>query len=384
MVALSGLALSVAVLLFVQAVVAGFEREMRTRILGVVPHVSVYGRGPIADPQQLAAVARDLDGVSGAAEVITGPALVSKNMRVRGVSINGIDPGTYSQVSTLDGYVDDFELGEWQSGAFEILVGKQVAERLGLTVGDRVTVTLPEATVTPAGVFPRKKRFTVRGLVDTDSQLDARYVYVHIDDAARLFRLRDRAHAVQLKLDDPLDARVVSAELLSRLDGDHFVSTWFRQHGGLYGAIRVQKGMMLLLLSLLVAVAAFNLVSTLIMVVNERRGDVAILRTLGGGRGLIVSTFVVLGVAISAIGVALGVGAGFLLGYLAEAGFPWLEDALGIELMGEYLVHSLPVEYAAMDVVNVCIIAGALTLIATLYPALRAAALNPAEVLQHE
>ena len=383
-VALASLALSVSVLLFVQGVVAGFERELTNRILGVIPHVSVSARESISGPSELLQRIRGIPHVEGSAAVIEGPALLSVGQKVRGITVTGIEPDQYRQVSRMHQYVRDSGVIALIPGQYGIVVGNQLAKELGLTIGSPATVVLPDVTVTPLGAFLRQKSFRVQGIFDTGSQLDQRYVFIHRIDAAKLYRLGQGVHAIKVRLDDPLRARGVGLEILALLSDELAVSTWFQTYGPLYSAIRVQKGMMLLLLSLLVAVASINLVSTLVMIVSERRGDIAILRTMGGNRSLIIATFVILGLAISAVGVATGIGLGYVLGILAEAGFPMLESLLGFKLMGEYVVDTLPFEFALTDVRNVAGIAGLLTLLATLYPAWRASSSSPAEALQHE
>ena len=384
LVALIGLALSVSVLLFVQGVVAGFERELTNRILGVIPHVTVRARESIVTPAELGARIGEMAHVEGYASVIEGHALLSVGQKVRGVTINGIEPEQYREVSRIHHYIrgtDDVALAP---GEYGIVVGSRLADELGLVIGSRATVVLPDVTVTPLGVLPRQKSFFVRGILDTGSELDQRQVFIHRIDAATLYRLNEGVHSVKVRLDDPLRARNVRFEILADVSDKFTVSTWFQTYGALYSAIRAQKAMMLLLLSLLVAVASINLVSSLVMIVSERRGDIAILRTMGSKRSLLITTFVFLGMAISGVGVTAGIGLGYFLGLFAEAGFPVLEAFLGVELMGEYVVDTLPFALAPADVGNIVGISGLLTLSATLYPAWRASSSNPTEALQHE
>ena len=383
-VALAGLALSVSVLLFVQGVVAGFERELTNRILRVIPHVSVRARESIATSPELLQLIGGIPHVEGSAAVIEGQALLSLGQKVRGITITGIDPDQYRRGSRINQYVRGGDLSALNPGQYGIIVGDNLAKDLGLKIGSSATVVVPDVTVTPLGAFPRQKSFRVQGILDTGSQLDQRYVFLPRLDAAKLYRLGRGVHSIEVWLDDPLLAREVGLEILATLSDEFVVSTWFQTYGPLYSAIRAQKGMMLLLLSLLVAVASINLVSTLVMIVSERRGDIAILRTMGSNRSLIIATFVILGLAISAVGVAAGIGLGYFLGVLAEAGFPTLESFLGVKLMGEYVVDTLPFALASTDVWHVAGIAGLLTLLATLYPAWRASSSSPAEALQYE
>ncbi|MDE0190317.1 MAG: ABC transporter permease [Gammaproteobacteria bacterium] len=381
--ALGGLAVSVAILVFVQAVVAGFEREMTERILGVVPHVRLASLEPIDDGRGLLERIRGIEGVSGAAEVVQGRGLLVKANRKVGVNLIGFDPAAYSEVSRIGEFVVGREFRMPKAGGFEILLGEQAAGRLGVAVGEELTLVLPATTVTPLGVFARQKRLRVAGLVDTGSQLDRMSAYLNREDAARLLRAGVLDKEFHVKAANALDAETVRARITGELPGFRAIS-WMATYGNLYAAIRYTKNMLFLLLSLLVAVAAFNLVSSLVMIVNERRGDVAILRTMGSRSDLVIGAFLVVGTAIAVVGIGLGVGAGIGLGVVAEVGFPWLENLLGTRLMGEYLISALPVEYAVADVARVAGTAFVLGLAATLVPAWRAARLNPADLLQHE
>ena len=383
--ALGGLALSVAVLVFVQAVVAGFEREMNERILGIVPHVRVVSFGSVDDDLRVVDTVRGIDGVIGVAAVVQGRGILANAGRVAGVNLIGVDPATYSRVSRIGEYMIDSSARMPEAAGFEILLGQRVAQRLGVAVGGDLTVVVPTTTVTPLGVFPRQKRLRVVGVVDTGSQLDRVSAYLHRDDAAKLFRAGALEHELHVKVAHALEAEAVRSRITDALAGEGFRAiSWMASFGNLYAAIHYTKNMLFLLLSLLVAVAAFNLVSSLVMIVNERRGDIAILRTMGSRSGLVIGAFVVVGTVIAVVGIGLGVGAGIGLGAIAEAGFPWLEDVLGTRLMGEYLITALPVEFAMGDVVRVAATALVLGLAATLFPAWRAARLNPADLLQHE
>ena len=381
--ALGGLALSVAILLFVQAIVAGFERELRHRVLGVVPHLTVTGYAPLTAPTEALTTLRRVDGVAAASAVVEGLGLLASARAVAGVNLTGVLPSEYAAVSRVFEFTDLAE--PLAPGTFRVAVGARAAARLDVGVGDTVSAVLPQASVTPLGVFARQKKLLVAGLVDTGSQLDRHSAYLHRDDAARLFRLGDAVHGFHARVADPLDAGGARRGALAALGAARVrASTWQAILGDLAGAIRVTRNMLFLLLSLLVGVAAFNLVSSLVMIVKERRSDVAMLRTIGANGRLIVGGFVVLGLAISVVGVALGLVGGVALGLIAEAGFPWLERLLGTPLMSEYLVNALPVRFTAGDIGRVVATALALCLAATALPAWRAARLQPAEVLRHE
>jgi lipoprotein-releasing system permease protein len=384
-VAVAGLVLSVAVLLLVTSIMNGFERELRERVLGVLPHIVVHGRTPLQDWSRLAERVDAVPGVAGVAPFVQGSGMLVANGQTAGASVTGIDPALHHRVSDLGRFTSPNGLEALRAGGFDVLIGSGLASRLDVGVGDRVTLVLPEASVTIAGIMPRQRQVTVAGTIQTGSEVDARAVYLHIDDAARLFRLGNRVHGIEVRLDDLFNASAVANELLALpAPESFFVSTWMRSHGNLYQAIGFQRATMFLLLSLLVAVAAFNLVSSLIMVVNQRRGDIAILRTLGAGNRTIVVAFVVLGGIVGLAGIGVGVALGIAASLMVQDGYIWLEQRFELHLMTQYFVNYLPSEIRVSDVALVTAVAFGLCILSTLYPAVRAAALRPAEVLRHE
>jgi lipoprotein-releasing system permease protein len=383
LVAVGGLALSVAVLVVVVSVINGFERELEQRVFGVLPHVTVFGRSPLTADGADLEVLRAVPGVVGAAPFVQGAGLAAVTDRVAGVLILGIDPDLHGAVSTFARHVDG-PLG-LEAGAYGVVLGAGVAARLRVGVGDAITLVLPAATVTPAGIFPRQKQFRVTGLLRSQSEVDARAAYVHMADAAKLFRLGGRVHGYQLRAGDLFEADAIGASVVARLGRDRVVAqAWTRSHGNLYRAIGVQKSTMFILLSFLVAVAAFNLVSTLVMVVNQRSGDVAILRTLGGSGGTVVGAFVLLGLLLGGAGIALGAALGTGLALLLPGLYAAVSGALDLDLMNQYFVNYLPVEVRSSDLTGIVPTALGLCLLSTLYPAWRAAALAPSRVLAHE
>jgi lipoprotein-releasing system permease protein len=384
-VAVLGLVLSVAVLLLVTSVINGFERELKERVLGVMPHVSVRGREPVAEPDRVATILRTGAGVRGVAAFVQGAALLVANQRSAGVMLTGIEPSEYAAVSDLASYLKAGTLDGLRSGAFGVVVGARVAAQLEINIGDTVFAVMPEANVTLVGIVPRRKRLEVIGIVDTGSELDARAAYLHIGDAARLFRLGGRVEGLHMRLDDVFEADAVARWAQDRLGRDrYFATTWKRAHGNLYRAIGFVRATMFLLVSLLVGVAAFNLVSALIMVVNQRRADIAVLRTMGSDTRTIMVAFVVLGSMIGLLGVGLGVVLGATASVLIQDGFRWFEQVTSMNLMNQYFVNYLPSELRAVDVLRVSGTALLLCLLSTLYPAWRAANTDPAEVLKHE
>ena len=382
-VAVAGLALSVAVLVVVVSVINGMERELKDRVFGMLPHLTLYGRESLQpDPAAIANLAA-MPEVDGVVPLIQQAGLAAVSDRVTGVLITGIDEN-YGAVSDLDQYLEA-EQRSLEPGSFEVFLGAGVAKTLGVTIGDRVSIVLPSATVTPAGLFPRQKRFLVRGIVRSRSEIDTRAVYIQEADARRFLRLGNRVHGYQLRVADLFGADLVAREAMSVLaDPNLFPRSWMRTHGTLYHAIGVQKTTMFVLLSFLVAVAAFNLVSTLVMVVDQRRSDVAILRTLGSDSGTVVWAFLLLGTTLGLIGIAAGLLIGVLISLALPQFYLWLTDTLAVDLMSQYFVNYLPVEIRLSDLAGISITALVLSMMSTLYPAWRAVRLKPSEVLAHE
>jgi lipoprotein-releasing system permease protein len=271
------------------------------------------------------------------------------------------------------------------AGEFDVWLGAGVVAELQLELGQRVALVLPSATVTPAGLFPRMKRFTLRGIVNSRSEIDGRAAYIHQRDAQRLFRLGSRVHGYQLRLADLFAADTVAQLALDSSGHERlFARSWMRTHGNLYRAIGIQKTTMFVLLSFLVGVAAFNLVSTLVMVVDQRSSDIAILRTLGGDTATVVSAFVLLGVTLGTTGIALGLIGGMGFAAVLPDLYAWTSESFGLDLMNQYFVRYLPVEINFEDLIGIAVTALLLCILSTLYPAWRAARLRPSEVLAHE
>lgn len=383
LVAIGGLALSVAVLIIVVSVVNGFERELRERVFGVLPHLSFIGREPLlGDVNDLDAL-RALEGVDGVVPFVQGAGLAAVASDVAGVLITGIDPLVHGEVSALEDYLLDNS--ELKAGEFSVFLGIGVVRELGVAIGDRVTLVLPSATVTPAGLFPRQKRFVLRGIVHSQSDIDSRAAYIHITDAQKVFRLGGRIHGYQVKLQNLFAAAQIASRGLTALGAERvFARSWMSSYGNLYRAISMQKATMFVLLSFLVAVAAFNLVSTLVMIVDQRSGDIAILRTLGSNTATLVSAFVFLGMLLGALGISIGVLSGVLIASALPGLYLWVTGMFSLDLMNQYFVNYLPVEILSDDIVGIVLTAMVLCLLSTLYPAWRAAGLHPSEVLAHE
>jgi len=384
-----GLALGVLVMILVLSVMNGFDHEMRTRVLGLVPHATLESPSLLDDWQSVANGALEDSRVLAAAPFNQAQGLLSHEGKVQKVLINAIDPALEPKVSIIDRFIEQGSLDDLQPGEFGLIIGERAAEKLGVKVGDKLTFVAPEVSVTPAGMFPRLKRFTVVGLFRVGAgEIDGFVALAHIDDLARLQRYKPgQVQGIRLALQDLFQAPWLAPELAARLGGaDLLARDWTRTHGNLYQAIRMEKTMIGLLLLLIVAVAAFNIISTLVMVVNDKRGDIAILRTLGMTPGQIMAIFMVQGTIIGVIGTAVGAVLGMLAALNISELIAALERLLGIRFLNAevYFIDYLPSQLQAEDVILVCGAALLLSFLATLYPAWRAARTQPAEALRYE
>lgn len=381
-----GLMLGVAVLIIVLSVMNGFDHELRKRILGMVPHAVIQGDDVVDDWRRIDRLATDHSRVDAAAPFIQGQGMVTGSGNVRGVSLNGILPEQERQVSIIEDHMEVGTLDDLRSGEFGIIIGRLMASGLGLEVGDKVTVVLPEASVTPAGVLPRLKRFTVKGVFSVGAQLDGNYTLIHMDDAAKLMRTGGKAHGVRLKVDNLFQAPSIAEDVAQGLGGRYFISDWTRTHGNLFQAIRMEKTMIGLLLMFIVAVAAFNIVSTLVMVVTDKTADIAILRTMGATPGRIMRIFMIQGAVIGVFGVIVGTLLGVVGAINISAFISWLEGVIGHQFLSAdvYFISYLPSRLMWEDVFIVSGAGLAMSLLATLYPAWRASRVDPAEALRYE
>lgn len=385
-VALAGLALGVAALVVVLSVMNGFDREMRTRILALVPHVLVGGEDPLRDWEPLRAQLAAVGGVSAAAPWIGGTAMLSAPGVVRGVELGGVRPQQDLAAIGVAAYLREGSLEALVPGRFGIVIGNLLARSLGVGVGDSVTVMLPEVMLTPAGVYPRMRRFEVVGIFAVGAQVDAGSALIHLEDAARLYRTGEGVHALRLVLDDPVRAPELRAGIAGQIPEGLAVSDWSLSQGTLFGAVRMEKRMVSLLLLVIVAVAAFNIVSILTMVVAEKRAAIAVLRTMGASPGQVMAVFSAQGTLIGLAGVGLGLAVGVPLALSIGGIAARLEALLGVRLFDPtvYFISYLPSEVRTADVVGIAASALLLCLLATLYPARRAARIGPAEALRYE
>ncbi len=383
-----GLALGVLVMIVVLSVMNGFDREMRTRVLGMVPHATVESSVPINDWRTLAATMAKHPQVLAVAPFVQMQGLLSGNGEVQKVLINAIDPDEESKVSIIGDYFKQGSLADLTPGSFNIVIGDSAAAKLGLAIGDKVTFVAPEVTVTPAGMFPRLKRFTVVGIFHVGAgEVDNFVAMANLQDLARLHRWKpDQVQGIRLKLADLFQAPKVAWQLAGRLSDDFYARDWTRSHGNLYQAIRMEKAIIGLLLLLIVAVAAFNIISTLVMVVTDKKADIAILRTLGATPRQIMAIFMVQGTVIGVVGTLLGAALGSLAALYISSAIAGLESLFGFKILNAsvYFIDYIPSQLLLSDVLLVSTAALFLSFFATLYPAWRAARTQPAEALRYE
>jgi len=383
-----GLALGVLVMIVVLSVMNGFDHEMRTRVLGMVPHATVESATPIDDWQTLGQRLEQHPQVEAVAPFIQMQGLLTNRGQVTKILINAVDPALEPDVSIIDQFFRQGSLDSLQPGEFGIVIGDRAAAKLGVGVGDKVTFVAPEVSVTPAGVFPRMKRFTVSGIFHVGAgEIDGYVAMANISDLARLHRWKpDQVQGLRLRFADLFQAPRIAWELAGQLGDDFYSRDWTRTHGNLYQAIRMEKAMIGLLLLLIVAVAAFNIISTLVMVVTDKRGDIAILRTLGATPRQIMAIFMVQGTVIGVVGTLVGALLGIFAALNVSSWIAALERLIGHKFLSAevYFIDYLPSRLMVADVVQVCVAALVLSFFATLYPAWRAARTQPAEALRYE
>ena len=387
-VSMLGIALGVAALIIVLSVMNGFQKEVRDRMLSVVSHIEIYAPygAALPDLNRTLAEVRANPQVIGAAPFIAAQALLARGEDMKGTMVRGIDPALEPEVTDLVGTLKNTALTRLIPGEFGVVLGGELARSLGVIEGDKVTLVAPSGQVTPAGVVPRLKQMTVVGTFDSGHyEYDSALVLMHVDDAARIFRLEGPS-GVRLKLQDLHQARTVAAELAKTLTGDVLIRDWTRQNRTWFAAVQLEKRMMFIILTLIVAVAAFNLVSTLVMTVTDKRADIAILRTLGASPQSIMGIFVVQGAMVGVIGTLAGLVLGLGVAFNIDVLVPALEQFLGATFLPKdvYLISSMPSDPQQSDILPVAVISLVLAFVATLYPSWRASRVNPAEALRYE
>ena len=386
-VSILGLGLGVAVLIVVLSVMNGFDREMRTRVLGMIPHVTLEQPGGLAQWRQLAQQVRQQPAVLGVSPFIDIQGMLSAQGRNKAVWAVGIDPDSIGQVSIVPQFIHSGALAALQPGQFSIVLGDILARNLGVTLGDSVLLLVPDLTVSIGGVSPRFKRFVVAGTFSVRAEVDASMALIHLDDARALMRLGEgRVDGLRLQVDDLFQARAIGQSVAQSLPGYYYLRDWTMSHGNLYQAIQLEKRTMGLLLAVIVAVAAFNIVSALVMLVQDKKADIAILRTLGARPGQIMLAFMVQGFAIGCIGSVGGIVLGIVVALTLSDIVSGLESLLGIQVLdgSVYFIDYFPSHLQLNDVGLISLFALLTSLLATLYPAYRASKVMPAEALRYE
>ena len=386
MVCLLGMALGVASLITVLSVMNGFSGELRDRILALVPHVTVESRAGIGDWPGLAARLADHPEVLAVAPYTDSKVLLGSGQRVRGSLLSAVDVRSEPAVSQVASRMIDGSFHALDSQPYGIVVGALQARALGVAVGDRVEVTVPRLTHTPLGSFPRRKRFTVVGIFEVGAQLDGSQAYIGLASGQKMLAAGEGVEGLRLRLADLFDAPRVAAELQAALGADYRVRDWGQSQGSLFAAVRMEKVMMTALLMTVIAVAAFNIISTLVMAVTDKRGDIAVLRTMGARKGAVMSIFMAQGMFLSCTGILVGGCLGVALALNISDVTLMLENLLGVKLFNPrvYFISDLPSQLQWPDVALVTGSALVLSLLATLYPAWRATRIAPAEVLRYE
>lgn len=387
-VSMLGIALGVAALIVVLSVMNGFQKEVRDRMLGVLSHIELYDASGQAIPNldTVLSTVRQHPEVVGAAPYVGAQALMARGEDMKGAIVRGIDPALEPQVADLAKDLAQTSLPRLVPGGFGVILGGELARSLGVGTGDTVTLIAPSGQVTPAGVVPRVRQMNVVGTFDSGHyEYDSALALLHVDDAARIFRVEGPT-GVRIKIRDLHQAREVAVSLAGLLPEGMLVKDWTRQNRTWFAAVQLEKRMMFIILTLIVAVAAFNLVSTLVMTVTDKRADIAILRTLGASPKSIMGVFMVQGAMVGVIGTGLGLLLGLGIAFNIDTIVPALERALGASFLPQdiYLISRMPSDPQRGDILPIAVISLILSFVATIYPSWRASRVNPAEALRYE
>ena len=386
-----GIGLGVAALIVVLSVMNGFQEELRSRILGVASHLQITGpNNTLAGWSDLKGMVQATEHVEGAAPYIMAQGMLSNGQAVQGAIIRGVLPDAENQVSDLGvkmraGHIDDLKSGE-----FGIVLGAELAQSLGVILGDKVVLMAPQGQFTPTGVVPRIKQFTVVGLFQIGMyEYDSGLALIHIDDAAKLYRMGDQVSGLRLKLDDLFLAPQVSNQLALALNSagqDYYLTDWTQEHANFFRAVQMEKRVMFIILALIVAVAAFNIVSTLVMAVTDKRADIAIMRTFGASPASIMTIFIVQGALIGVVGTIVGAFFGVFIALNISTIVPFIEHLFNVQFLAKdvYYISELPSHLIWSDVITIVAMSFLLSLLATLYPSWKASQMNPAEALRYD
>jgi lipoprotein-releasing system permease protein len=385
---MAGIALGVMALIVVLSVMNGFQEELRARILGVAAHLEISGPGDrLADWRGVLAQAKQNAEVVSGAPYVNAQGMLANGDMVRGAIIRGVLPERESQVADFSRYMKAGKLSDLKPGEFGIVLGRELARALNVYPGDKLVLLTPQGNITPAGVMPRVKQFTVTGFFEAGMfEYDSGLALIHMQDAQKMLRLGEDVSGVRLKLAELFRAPFVTRDLSDRLSGHYYITDWTQSHANFFRAVAIEKRMMFLILLLIVAVAAFNIVSTLVMAVTDKQSDIAILRTLGAQPASIMKIFIVQGAFIGVFGTVIGVAAGVLMALNLETVVPFIERMAGMDLFPAdvYYINELPSKLVWNDVGVIAGISLLISLAATLYPSWRASRVNPAEALRYE
>jgi lipoprotein-releasing system permease protein len=391
MTSMIGIGLGVAALIVVLSVMNGFQEELRSRILGVASHLQITGANNVLKNWQgVAAKVENAPHVKGTAPYIMAQGMLSYGQAVQGALVRGILPDQEDRVAEIGSHMKAGKLSDLQPGEFGVVLGNELAQSLGVLLGDKVVLMAPQGQFTPTGVVPRIKQFKVVGIFEIGMyEYDAGLALIQLDDAAKLYRMGDDVSGLRLKLDDLFHAPAISQELSGRIGqtGEtYYLTDWTQQHANFFRAVQMEKRVMFIILALIVAVAAFNIVSTLVMAVTDKRADIAIMRTFGASPRSIMQIFIVQGALIGVIGTVFGAIAGVILALNIETIVPFIEQTFGVQFLAKdvYYISDLPSRLDWADVIVITSMSFVLSLLATLYPSWKAAKTNPAEALRYE
>ena len=388
LISMLGIALGVAALIIVLSVMNGFQKEIRARILGVTPHLQVSSDdGQLGDWKNIQTIIRQHPDIRAASPYVNGQGMVSINESVQGIMVRGVLPEGEEQLIKLSEKMKAGSLNALHAGEFDIVLGSDLARALGATVDSDVLLITPQGQITPAGMMPRLKQFHVVGIFEVGmAPYDNALALIHLNDAQKLYRMGDNVSGISARLADLDRSPRVVGELEQKLPANVFATDWTRQNSNYFRAVQMEKKMMFIILSLIVAVAAFNIVSTLVMAVTDKQADIAILRTLGASPASIMKIFMVQGVLIGVVGMSLGVLGGVLISLNIGSIVPFIEHMLGMQFLAKdiYFISELPSDLQRSDVLTISIFSFVISLLATLYPSWRAAQTQPAEALRYE
>ena len=389
LISLLGITLGMTALITVMSVMNGFQEEIRTRILGVASHIQISGvNEKLSAWQGVASEAIKHPQVEAAAPYVSAQGMVSFNQVVRGVLVRGVLPSKEEKVADFSQMMISGELNNLVSGEFGIVVGAELAQSLGASKGDKIVLISPQGQMTPVGILPRLKQFTITGIFKAGHfEYDSTLVLIHMADAQKLYRMEGaQVSGVRLKLQDLFQSKQVVQELLPMISDTTFISDWTSQHANYFRAIQIEKRMLSLILALLILVAAFNIVSTLVMAVTDKQSDIAILRTLGASPRSIMKVFIIQGTLIGFLGTILGVLGGVLLAFNVDSVIAFTEYLFNVQFLSRevYYISEVPSDPHLIDIVTVAILSFGLTILATIYPSYRASKVNPAEALRYE